>query len=72
MNNLRENRPGWVIINIGHPTTGNKFISYHTFSWTRKEAIAKFIKDSGSPWTYWRKKYNFRAVRAEQTIKTFI
>lgn len=60
--------PGWVVINIGHPRTGNKYIVNDTFSIKRSEAIKKFISGSGSDWNYWKKKYNFRVVRADTTV----
>lgn len=65
---LAEVSFGWVIINQGHPRTGNEFIVTETFSQTRKKAIGKFIEGSGSDWRYWRRKWNFRAVRSTQTV----
>lgn len=59
---------GWIVINIGHPRTGNRYIVGETFSATRTKAIKNFICGSGNHWRYWRKKYNFRVVRANQTI----
>lgn len=62
---------GWVIVNIGHPRTGNKYVCADTFSRTRTEAIKKFVDGSGSNWNYWKNRYNFRAVRATSTIITY-
>lgn len=60
--------PGWVVINIGHSRTGNKYIVNDTFSINRSESIKKFIAGSGNDWNYWKKKYNFRVVRSDTTI----
>lgn len=59
---------GWVVINIGHPRKGNKYIVNDTFSVNRSQAIKKFIDGSGHDWDYWKKKFNFRVVRADMTI----
>lgn len=59
---------GWIIINIGHPRSGKKFIVDYTFSRLRKDAIKKFIHDSGEGWAYWKKEYNFRVARSTQSI----
>ena len=61
---------GWVIINIGHPTTGKSYIVSNSFQYLRREAIRQFCAGTNSPWKYWRKEYNFRCVKAIQTIKT--
>lgn len=60
--------PGWVVINIGHPRTGDKYIVTYTFSYKRSEAIKMFISGSGNDWNYWKKKFNFRVVRADTTV----
>jgi hypothetical protein len=65
---MQITKKGWVVINIGHPLTGNKYIVDETFSPTRSKAIKLFINDSGVGWHHWRKKYNFRVVRAEHTV----
>ncbi len=59
---------GWVVINIGHPRTGNSYIVGETFSATRTGAVKHFVSGSGNTWRYWRKKYNFRVVRSKQTV----
>lgn len=61
---------GWVIANTGHPTTGTKFIVEGSFSYKRADAIAKFCEGSGNSWLYWKKEYNFCAVKATQCVKT--
>lgn len=61
-------RNGWVIINIGHPRTGNEFIVNDTFAFTRRAAVKNFVAGSGGTWLYWRNKFNYRVVRANQTI----
>lgn len=67
---MKIDQTGWVIINIGHPKTGEEYIVYHTFFYTRKGSISGFIEDTGHTWEYWKRKYNFRAVRA--TIKVTV
>lgn len=62
---------GWVVFNISHPSTGNKYIVGSTFSFTRSGSIKKFIEGSGNSWKYWKDKYNFRCERATQTIECF-
>jgi hypothetical protein len=61
---------GWVIINIGHPTTSLKYICPNSFRLTKRACISDFVKGSGNDWSYWRNKYNFRAQRATLTITT--
>lgn len=65
---MEKIKTGWVVINIGHPRTGNKYIVNDTFSEKRTNAIKKFIEGSGNDWSYWKSKYNFRVVRADITI----
>jgi hypothetical protein len=60
---------GWVIINTGHPRTGNKYIVSGTFSRKRTDSISLFIKGSGSNFRYWKEKFNFKCVRAESIIE---
>ena len=68
---MEKQSTGWVIVNENHPNNPNvKQIHTETFSYTRKEAIEKFIKDVGYPWIYWYRRFNFRAVKAEMTIVT--
>lgn len=69
---MESNTFGWVIINIGHPRTGSQYVNSSTFRRTRKEAIKDFISGSASDWRYWYRKYNFRCVKAESTIKVEI
>lgn len=65
---MKSERKGWVVINIGHPSSGKKYIVNSTFSETRAEAIAEFTEGSGSNWRYWRERYNFRVVKSTQAI----
>ena len=58
------------VINIGHPRNGNKYIVNDSFSYTRKDAVKKFIDGSGCSWRYWKDKYNFKVVKAESIIVT--
>jgi len=61
---------GWVIVNIGHPVSKRSYIIYDSFSYSRKGAIETFVNGSANNWAYWRRKWNFRAVKAEATIVT--
>lgn len=61
---------GWVIVSEKHPATGRLYISQRSFGLTRKEAIKKFIIGSVNDWNYWKREYNFRAVKATFTIQT--
>lgn len=65
---MTETHKGWIIINIGHPVSGSSYIVESTFSLTRKGSIKKFIEGLGSPWRFWKEKYNFRAAKCEQTV----
>ena len=67
---MEDIETGWVIANTGHPNNGTKFIVPSTFSTTRTKAIANFIEGSGNSWRYWKKEYNFCAVKATHHIKT--
>ena len=67
---MREITKGWVIINIGQPSNGSSYICSYTFQSKRTEAIKSFIKDSGNNWEYWKRKYNFRCVKADIVIVT--
>lgn len=61
---------GWVVINIGHPSTGTKYMVSSTFATTRAASIKLFISGYGESWKYWKAKYNFRVVRSTQCITT--
>lgn len=67
---MKVENKGWVIICVNHPKTGTSYVVNSTFSDTRKSAIEKFVEGSGSKWEYWKDKYNFRAVKATQTVQT--
>lgn len=67
---MEETEKGWVIVNMGHPATGKKYILNSTFQYTKRSCIRDFIKDSAYTWNYWKSKYNFRCVRAGKTIAT--
>lgn len=67
---LTETNIGWVVVNIGHPNTGSKYIVRESFAFTKNGSIKAFIKGSGESWGYWRRKYNFRCVRASMNITT--
>lgn len=65
---MLTSQKGWVVVNIGHPRTGNSYIVAETFSATRTNAIKQFINGSDATWRYWRDKWNFRVVRSKQTV----
>lgn len=68
---MKHNSPGWVIINIGHPATGSKYVVPETFSHKRSDAVKRFVAGSDNTWEYWRKKFNFRVVRADIQITCY-
>lgn len=65
---MQDKQTGWVVINIGHPRTGGKYIVASTFSRTRREAISNFTNGTNEGWRYWKQKYNFRVVKASQVV----
>lgn len=66
---MEENRHGWVIANYNHPRAkGVTRIYPETFAYTRTQCISKFIEGSGSSWKWWKRKYNFVAVKATMKI----
>lgn len=65
---LTETINGWVIYSPNHPATNSTFFHSSTFRPYRKEAIADFINGSGANWKYWYRKYNFRFVKATQSV----
>jgi len=60
---------GWVIIAENHPKSKENKLFPETFALTRAEAIHKFINGSIKPWAYWYRNYNYRAIKATQTIE---
>lgn len=58
---------GWVIVCIDHPMTNKSFVVLNSFRYTRRQAIKDF-NDSVVSWEYWKRKYNYRCVRATQTV----
>ena len=67
---MKDEAKGWVVVNIGHPTSGVAYVVTSTFAYRRKDAIANFVSGSGETWKYWRKNYNFRAKRATCIVET--
>lgn len=67
---MEDKIQGWVIINIGFPKSGKKYIVSDYFNHSKRICINEFAKGSAAGWRYWRNKFNYRCVRAEQTIKT--
>ena len=59
---------GWVVISLLHPTTKRDHMVPSTFRKTRSLAIAAFVEGSGQSWSYWKKKFNFRCLRAKSVI----
>lgn len=66
---MKEETKGWVIATYNHPATGSELILTSTFSNTKKEAIQQLIKVSAMDWSYWKKYFNFQAVKAIKTIE---
>ena len=60
-----EKTQGYVIID----TKDNKRILGFTYRFTKRQCIQDFIKDSGDSWKYWRDKWKFKCVNANQTIE---
>ena len=56
---------GYVIID----TRDGKRILPTTFRRLKKNCIADFIDGSGDNWQYWRDKYKFKCVNANQIIE---
>ena len=67
---MKLENEGWVVVNIGHPRTGGKYIVSGTFERTRSGSIKLFVAGSGNDWKYWKKKFNFRVVKAKQCVIT--
>lgn len=42
-----------------------------SFRTKRAEAIKDFIEGSGAPWRFWKKKWNFRCVKAICSVETW-
>ena len=61
---------GWCVVNIGHPVSGTSYIVESTYSYTRSEAIKKFVSGTNSTWKYWRNKFNFRCARVICSFET--
>ncbi len=64
-----EIEKGWVIVSLDHPSGANPFTVSCSFARTRKLSIALFTEGSTKPWNYWKKKYNFKVVRATRTVQ---
>ena len=65
---MQDECTGWVIICINHPIAGTDYIVPDTFSYRKKDAIKRFFAGSDGDWNYWKKKFNFRAVRAKRNV----
>lgn len=61
---------GWVVVNTNHHATGKTYVCMETMSYTKRDAIKKFVEGSPHSWRYWYTKYNFRCVKATETIET--
>jgi hypothetical protein len=53
--------PGWVIVNV------DGWIMTWSFDYTRKQAIAHLVKDSGQTWKQWYRQ-GARCVKATKII----
>lgn len=60
---------GWLVMTPNHPNSGEASVFFNSFRTTKRESIAAFIDGSGSTWDHWRKKYGYRCVKAESTIR---
>lgn len=62
---IKESTQGYVIID----TKDNQRIVLFTYRLSKRQCIQDFIKGSGETWEYWRDKWKFKCVNANQTIK---
>lgn len=58
-----EKQHGYVIIK-----KNGEILSF-TFRQLKKDCISNFIKDSGSDWNFWKNKFGFKCVNANQIIE---
>lgn len=66
---MKKEITGRVVATECHPNSQKPMIVEHSFSYSQKEAIERFMEDSGYTWYYWRKKFGFKAVKAKLTIE---
>ena len=66
---MKEETTGWVIVCYKYPSTGSDWIVSSTYSSLRKEAIQKSVSGSGAKWDYWKRKYNFKCIKAKSIIE---
>lgn len=67
---MEKTRKMWVVLTRNHPNTGGASICDSTMSERKSDSIQKFISGSGSPWRYWKKRFNFCCEQVTVTIKT--
>lgn len=65
---MNEITNGWVVVTQNHGFTGRAFIVSSTFAPTKGISMKLFADDSGFPWKYWYRKFNYRCVRAQNII----
>ena len=66
---MKKETTGWVVATRCHPTNNKPMIAEFSFDSMRSGAIKKFTTVSKEEWPYWRKKFNFKAVKAKVTIE---
>lgn len=70
MEQLKETVSGYVVASFSHPATDAPFLHSSTFRQYRKDCISEFVKGSGKGWKYWYRVYNYRCIKANQTVTT--
>lgn len=63
---------GWVIYTPKHSFCGSELWWDWSFRKTRSKCIADFVANSGETWRGWKRKYNYKCVKAESIIKILI
>lgn len=66
---MKSDENGWVVVSKNHPNADSSFIVSNTFKYKRTDSINEFVSGSNASWDYWKRKYNFRCVRATRTIE---
>ena len=66
---MEETINGYVIYSECHPASNQNFLHSSTFRQYKKECISEFIKGTSKDWEYWKRNYNYRCVKATQTVK---
>lgn len=67
---MKTTKKGWVVVSEKHPESGEIYLAEHTFRLTRSGSIQYFIEGTNKSWRWWKRKYNYKCVKAEITIIT--